>query len=565
MPRRAKEGRKRPRSDLGLALLLAACCAASGAVVPAAAAETPGPRFSARPRWSPAPGAIGYRVYFRNGATGWDAGHDVGPGVPDGDGGVFAVVADLPLGNRNIFAVTSYDVQGRESARSNELGLARSEVVAVASTPTPTPGSLSTPQPTPDPAPTPTPVVEATPTPSPSSAPTATPGPTPEPTPEPTPGPTPEPTPEPCGNGRVDEGESCDISADAACPGMCDLDCSCLDSFDLPLRGWTRAEGDGTWSVSRILDDDGTTLVRVLQTDTGLVPAKNFGIAYPATVSLGKGAPVLSLLLQSTENYSVRVVVHDSEGSVHRLVYSIGGFLPYAEGRTVNFPLDRATRGPDFVEVRRDLAADLRVATGKTVATVEQAAVFGRMSVKRIRLERAEDPEIAPEPGDTLALPAQGWAWNLVGDVAQGIADPDFDGPVARADRTTSDAELPRLGYPAESSRKLVAPFGRITAEVGRRSSFALEAMLVLGDRTNFRLTYSSDVTEAVRTSKRTATLPLPLANPGDTWNAQFLVADLVADLALFRPTATLAGITRVRLFGGFRIGPILLDRRLAP
>ena len=145
------------------------------------------------------------------------------------------------------------------------------------------------------------------------------------------------------------------------------------------------------------------------------------------------------------------------------------------------------------------------------------------------------------------------------------IADPDFDGSVARADRTASDTELPRLGYPAESSRKLVAPFGRITAEVGRRSSFALEAMLVLGDRTNFRLTYSSDVTEAVRTSKRTATLPLPLANPGDTWNAQFLVADLVADLALFRPTATLAGITRVRLFGGFRIGPILLDRRLAP
>jgi len=50
--------------------------------------------------------------------------------------------------------------------------------------------------------------------------------PTPAPTP-PTPTPTATPQPPACGDGTIDLGETCDASADAACPGRCRSDCTC--------------------------------------------------------------------------------------------------------------------------------------------------------------------------------------------------------------------------------------------------------------------------------------------------------------------------------------------------
>ena len=504
------------------------------------AAAAPG--FSVRLRWAPVPGAVGYRVYLRSGASGWDAGRDVGPGRRVEGVGLETEVEGLPLSNRNVFTITAYDLRGTEGPRSNPLGLSREEVLAVAATPTPASS------PTPDGGPTPA----GTPTPEPTPAGT--------PTPEPTPSPT--PVASTCGDGEVGRDEACDGTADAACPGFCAQDCTCRESLDLPLRGWTLAAGDGTWGVYRILDDDGTTPIRVLQTDTGSVPAKTFGIAWPPTPSLGAGGRILSVVLQATESYAFRVVVRDVEGTLCRLVYATGSFVPTRRGRSVDFPIDRALRSPDFVLVERDVAADLAAATGRELATVEQVALFGRMSVKRIGLSRSPDPSLPRRPGETLELPSQGWAWNGTGSAQQGFADPSFDGPTLLAARSAEG--LPQLSFPSEASRRLVAPYGRITAEVGGRDAFALDLVLELADRTAFRIVYDDAASEEKLVSGREAIMPLPApAADADPASARILVADPEADLARLRPEATLAGITRVRLRGGFQSGPIVFDRRL--
>ena len=124
---------------------------------------------------------------------------------------------------------------------------------------------------------------------------------------------------------------------------------------------------------------------------------------------------------------------------------------------------------------------------------------------------------------------------------------------------------IPQLSLPAEARRKLVAPYGRLTAEVANGEGFAIDLVLTLSDRSDFRLTYDGDAIEEKLVSSRAATLPLPApATEADAPGGnRVLVADPEGDLARLRPGATLAGITRVRLRGAFRSGPILLDRRL--
>lgn len=503
----------------------------------AAAGET----FSARLRWAPVPGATGYRVYFRNGSTGWDAGRDVGPGRRSGDATLEAEVAGLALGNRNIFSVAAYDLRGVEGSRSGERGISRADVLAVVPTPTPDGGGSPT----------------ATPVPSPTSTPT--PDPTPTPTAEPEA--TSTPVADSCGDGKVGPTEECDGAAADACPGLCSGECSCLEERDLPLRGWTVAAGDGSFGVFRILDDDGVTPIRVLQTDTGSIPARSFGIAHPPTPTLGIAARTLSVVVQATESFALRAVVRDATGTAWRLTYTTGSFVPTRRGRAADFPLDRAARSPDFVEVKRDLAADLAVATGRLLVSIEQVALFGRMSVKRVRLSRRLDEAVERHPGETIELPSQGWAWNGEGRVDQGLGDPDFDAPTLSA--AGEGGAVPVLTFPQEARRRLVAPYGRLTAEVGGSGPFSIELVLELADRSTFRLTYDGETGEERRTD-RTATLPMPDAAevvvPGDL---RVRVVDPEADLARLRPDATLAGIARVRLRGSFRTGPILLDRRL--
>lgn len=511
--------------------LLVVCLAL---LVTVGAAEAAGENFSARLSWAPVPGAVGYRVYFRNGATAWDAGRDVGAGRRVGEGRVEVDVERLPLGNRNLFSVAAYDLRGREGVRSGERGLSRAEILSVVPSPTPAPTSSGEPDPGVTPSPTPTIVPTATPV-----------------------GPQ-------CGDGEVDEGETCDGDLDTSCPGFCSDDCTCLPERDLPLRGWTRVAGDGSWSVNRILDDDGVTPIRVLQTDTGDVPAKNFGIAWPPLPSLGAAARTLSVVLQATENFAVRAVVRDVEGTLRRLVYTTGSLVPTRRGRTVDFPIERSARSPDFVEVKRDLAADLAVATGRELATVEQVALFGRMSVKGLQLSRSPDASLPPRPGASLELPSQGWAWNGEGSVDQGLRDDSFEGPILLAAPGTSG--FPQLSLPAEARRRLVAPYGRLTAEVAGEDGFEIELVLTLSDRSDFRLTYDGDAAEEKLVSSRVAILPLPAPETGATeGGSRVLVADPEGDLARLRPGAKLAGIARVRLRGGFRAGPILFDRRLSP
>jgi hypothetical protein len=73
--------------------------------------------------WLPVSGAAGYRTYLRQAAQPYGPGSDVGYIPADADGIVRCVVHGVAPGVANYFSVTSYDADGVESPRSNELVL----------------------------------------------------------------------------------------------------------------------------------------------------------------------------------------------------------------------------------------------------------------------------------------------------------------------------------------------------------------------------------------------------------------------------------------------------------
>jgi hypothetical protein len=94
--------------------------------------------FDARVGWGPVPNVAGYRLYLRQTGQPYGAGVDVGLVQPV-SGVVHYVARGLPPGITNVFAVTSYDVLGRESGRSNELTLLFGAAPASTATPPRTP------------------------------------------------------------------------------------------------------------------------------------------------------------------------------------------------------------------------------------------------------------------------------------------------------------------------------------------------------------------------------------------------------------------------------------------
>lgn len=80
--------------------------------------------------WSAVPDAAGYRVYMRATDEPFGTGADVGMGQSGTDGVVRYVAAGVPADQTTLFAITSYDAAGNESAFSNELQLTVSTLAA---------------------------------------------------------------------------------------------------------------------------------------------------------------------------------------------------------------------------------------------------------------------------------------------------------------------------------------------------------------------------------------------------------------------------------------------------
>ena len=117
-----------------LVCLAALSCAASASA------------YDARLTWSPIGGASGYRVYVRAAQQAFGAAIDVGAVAPDPDGLVRHDVTAL-ASDATIFAVTSYDAIGAESAFSNEVAIGAPPLATATATAAPQPTATATPGP----------------------------------------------------------------------------------------------------------------------------------------------------------------------------------------------------------------------------------------------------------------------------------------------------------------------------------------------------------------------------------------------------------------------------------
>src|SRR6186997_1051423 len=87
--------------------------------------------YEARVAWSPVAGSSGYKIYVRENGGAFGPGTDVGARTPDGDGTIRFVLPGVNARATTSFAVTSYDGDGTESVRSNELSVPYAIAAAV--------------------------------------------------------------------------------------------------------------------------------------------------------------------------------------------------------------------------------------------------------------------------------------------------------------------------------------------------------------------------------------------------------------------------------------------------
>jgi hypothetical protein len=91
----------------------------------------PAAGYDASVAWQPVADADGYKIYVRYDAQAFGAPTDVGALSPESDGAIRVVVADLPLGPTASFAVSAYNSEGIEGARSNERSIVYAAAAAV--------------------------------------------------------------------------------------------------------------------------------------------------------------------------------------------------------------------------------------------------------------------------------------------------------------------------------------------------------------------------------------------------------------------------------------------------
>jgi hypothetical protein len=351
-----------------------------------------------------------------------------------------------------------------------------------------------------------------------------------------------------CGNGALDAGEACDGLLATACPGACLTDCTCARTIDLPLDGWSLHAGAGTWNVDEADPESGGA---VLVTATETAPSTAFGVAYPATETLGVGLPILGFTVRDDDAFDVEVVVRPANGKPRTLRYTARDGVPTARHRTGVFPIGVAAADGVLRTTYRDLAADLQSAFGARFARVEQVRLYGDLTAARVMLAA---PEVVDVPAPSaLRVPTSGWERH-----GRGVVHETFE-PMLDALTLTSTPDDPaggglRVTYPALRDGRLVAAAQTLSFVVRDERRFVV--------RVRVRPQRGPSVVLRYRSADHAggSALPLTLRSvPGTPY--QLATLDLAADLARVRPGATLAAVLGIRLDGGFRVGDVeLLD-----
>ncbi|MBI3767688.1 MAG: hypothetical protein HY271_04220 [Deltaproteobacteria bacterium] len=416
-----------------------------------------------------------------------------------------------------------------------------------ASTPTPTQTATATATTTPTPTATATatstPMQSATPTPTATIAATATStaGDSP-PTPTATPG------PDTCGNGHVEVGETCDGGDDAACPTLCTSTCTCPAFYALPLYGWSRWQGDGTWNIETDAGDP------ILLTEALATPTTDFGIDYPSSDDLGVPYPFLAATLAGDGAFVVEVVVRPSKGPERVLAYVSDDSVTTVCKHRVSLPLGADAGDGTRRTFYRDLAADVQAAFGATFLEVSQVRVYGNVRVSHLLLAAGDSERRSAATAPSLELPVSGWKMRGSGLAVVQVSDAAVDGPTLKADPASGPA---LATFPKASTDTLVAPFETLSFLVRDEQGLAVELGVRSSDGRSRKLRFDARVTTP-RSSSRSAVLPLvTTAVPGSAFRLATL--DLAQGLATIDPSLTVKGAFVIRIRGTFQVGDIIL------
>jgi hypothetical protein len=356
---------------------------------------------------------------------------------------------------------------------------------------------------------------------------------------------------ETCENGRVDEGEECDGNADGACPTLCLSDCSCPRYFEVPLDGWVRSSGRGTWTVRR---DDRDAPGPVLVTRTEMIPSTGFAIRYPSDGSLDLKFPFLAFTMRSTGGSSLEVEVRPTRGPVRMLVYEASDKPPALRKRRAVFPIGTDASG-QFRTVHRDLAADLEAAFGLVLASVERVELHGSVTVSSIMFADRGDAE-RTAASDSLSLPLERWSQRGRGQIFQNEYDPTLGGSTLRSEPSALKGAL-ELSYPPRSGASLIAGFRTLSFAVRDEAMFWVEITLRTSDGKSSKLRYQTELSKP-RIRHRRALLPLVLRDmEGSPY--KLAIVDLAGDLAMATPEAAIDSVLGIRLHGRFRVGDVVL------
>jgi hypothetical protein len=376
--------------------------------------------------------------------------------------------------------------------------------------------------------------------------------------------PTPIATPDgdKCGNGTLDHGETCDADQDAACPTLCTATCKCPKFYALPLQGWTRAHGDGTWGVDvgsalqRTADSssrDAADDLPILYTVAAETPATAFGIAYPARSDLGVPYSVLALTIGGDEEFAVEVDVRAATGPKRTLAYTAADGVPTVRRHDARFPLGHEVASGELGIVYRDLAADLRAAFGVAFAEVEQVRLLGSVRAAHILLA---SPEVGRGAAVTAALtgPLDGWVKRGSGASVVHGYDATIDAATVRAARPVM------LDYPSPRE-VLLARYRTLSFAVRDHARFSAEVRIRTAEGRTRVLRYDERTTEPRRGLRR-AVLPLVTTPIGGS-DFSLATLDLATDVAALDPGATIDGVLSIRLRGRFEIADVILQDRV--
>jgi hypothetical protein len=363
-----------------------------------------------------------------------------------------------------------------------------------------------------------------------------------------TPTPTATPGPDTCGNGHVELGETCDGGDDAACPTLCTSTCTCPAFYALPLYGWSRWQGDGTWNVETDAGDP------ILRTQAAGTPTTGFGIDYPSSDDLGVPYPFFAATLASDGAFVIEVVVRPSKGPERVLAYVSGDGVATVRKHRVSLPLGADAGDGARRTFYRDLAADLQAACGATFLHVSQVRVYGNVRASHVLLAAGDSERRSAVTAPSLALPLSGWKMRGRGLTVAQVNDAAVDGPTLSADPASGPA---LATFPKASTDTLVAPFETLSLLVRNAEELAVEVTIGSSDGRSRKLRYDARVTTP-RSSKRSAVLPLvTTAVPGSAFRLATL--DLAGGLATIDPSLTVKRVLVISMRGTFQVGDILL------